>query len=753
MKLFQACYLLIVLSLRVASQDLGRYAKPGCNDMCGNVTIPYPFGIGPNCAINEWYVVDCNSSTPYLHALNHFEVVGVNLSNQTITVSTPKPTFTDCQNPVTNISQTNAIDLGRSPFWLSAPHNIFMFKGCGNAVMMDHGSSVLTGCSTSCLMNNTLSEKRNNNCFGINCCQTTIPPRYLKSYNISLIMDLEKKQGRDRGCGSAFVMDTSAYIKRSQSSISRNLELDTFVPISLLWTLSEIDYDRVTCYSVRKKLILHLGNGTSVITWKCDYDPLIYSGNPYFEDGCYANNAYMNTIDHDGVCQKCRDNGTLCLSQGLIYNVDGSVYKEDLYCSKKNDTNIDPNSNKHAIKLASGKSLSLVVILGVSLSIGVLVLVAISYILYKVIKETQEKRQRERFFKRNGGILLKQQAEADPSLVDKTILFTSHELEKATDYFNENRVLGRGGQGTVYKGMLVDGRIVAVKKSKVVDESQLEQFINEVVILSQVNHRNVVKLLGCCLETEVPLLVSEFIPNGTLYALLHNDNNEFPFSLNMRLQIATEVAGALAYLHSAALIPIYHRDIKTTNILLDDKYRAKVSDFGTSRLVTMVQTHLTTLVKGTFGYLDPEYFRSSQFTEKSDVYSFGVVLVELITGEKAISLTRFGEHRSLATHFTFAMEEGRIMSTFDARMLNEANRDELLLIANLAMRCLNMNGRNRPTMKEVAVELETIRTSYIPSTVQTNIIPMIFGEDLPPQPYGESTSTSLSFNSISHIGR
>ncbi|KAF5769568.1 putative protein kinase RLK-Pelle-WAK family [Helianthus annuus] len=387
----------------------------------------------------------------------------------------------------------------------------------------------------------------------------------------------------------------------------------------------------------------------------------------------------------------------------------------------------------------------------VSISTGVLFLGVISYLLYKVIKKTKERRQRKRFFKRNGGLLLKQEEEADPSLVDKTIHFTSHELQKATDNFNENRILGRGGQGTVYKGMLVDGRIVAVKKSKIVDESQLEQFINEVVVLSQINHRNVVKLLGCCLETNVPLLVSEFIPNGTLYDRLHNETDDFPISLDMRLQIATEIAGALSYLHSSTSIPIYHRDIKTTNILLDEKYRAKVSDFGTSRFVSLDQTHLTTLVKGTFGYLDPEYFQSSQFTEKSDVYSFGVVLVELLTGERPISLTRFGENRSLATHFMLAMEEGRVMSILDATVIKEGTREELLIVANLAMRCLNMNGKYRPTMKEVAIELETIRRSHVPSTVQHKTSSMVYGEELSILTDGESSSTFLSFNdSINH---
>ncbi|KAJ0832132.1 putative protein kinase RLK-Pelle-WAK family [Helianthus annuus] len=165
---------------------------------------------------------------------------------------------------------------------------------------------------------------------------------------------------------------------------------------------------------------------------------------------------------------------------------------------------------------------------------------------------------------------------------------------------------------------------------------------------------------------------------------------------------ATEVAGALAYLHSATSLQIYHRDIKTTNILLDDNYRAKVSDFGTSRFVAIDKSHLTTLVK-------------------ADVYSFGVVLVELLTGEKPISLARSDEHRSLATHFMLAMEEGSAMSIFDVVVINEGSRDELLVIGNLAMRCLNLNGRNRPTMKEVANELETIRTSHIASTVQTSM--------------------------------
>ncbi|KAL9432807.1 hypothetical protein AB3S75_027760 [Citrus x aurantiifolia] len=299
-------------------------------------------------------------------------------------------------------------------------------------------------------------------------------------------------------------------------------------------------------------------------------------------------------------------------------------------------------------------------------------------------------------------------------------LFTSKDLEKATDNYNANRILGQGGQGIVYKGMLADGGIVAVKKSKILDGSNLEQFINEVVILSQINHRNVVKLLGCCLETEVPLLVYEFIPNGSLDQYIHYQSEEFPITWEMRLRIAVEVSGALSYLHSAASIPIYHRDIKSANILLDDKYQAKVSDFGASRSITIDQTHLTTQVQGSFGYLDPEYFRSSHFTEKSDVYSFGVVLVELLTGQKPIRSTEAEEDKSLARYFIQAMKENCLFEVLDDRVLKEAEKVEIITVATLAKRCLNLNGKKRPTMKEVAFELRGTRESIGASILQQN---------------------------------
>ncbi|CAI9271798.1 unnamed protein product [Lactuca saligna] len=710
MNLLHIYLLIIFISLTmVATALVPSYVKPGCTEMCGNVRIPYPFGIEPNCFLNKWYAVDCNSSTPYLSALKNLPLLVVDLDNQTVLVNV---TMTSgCQNPVSNSSQLLNIDLGDTPFLFSKSHNKFIVEGCGAAVILSNGNA-LTGCTPTCFQKPVSYRRRD--CFGINCCQTNVP-YYMKTFSVNITTSSRQMTGyKSRSCVSAFFEAADSYVRQffpGQSGVGSN----SFVPLVLRWTLTENDISQRSC-GVIKTHKLETSNDTLVSTLTCSCQSEIEEGNPYL--GCQVSEE----------CTKCMDTWGYCR-----YN-ESNAGVRNFYCDHRFHNGGNKSSSSRAI------------FLGVGISIGVLILTVTSFATYKIIQRTNDKRRRKRFFERNGGLLLKQQEAGKEGLADKTNLFTSYELEKATDHFNENRILGRGGQGTVYKGMLTDGRLVAVKKSKAVDESQLEQFINEVVILSQVNHRNVVKLLGCCLETEVPLLVSEFVPNGTLYKHIHDETGEVFVPLNMRLRIATEVAGALSYLHSATSIPIYHRDIKSTNILLDEKYRAKISDFGTSRFISISRTHLTTLVQGTIGYLDPEYFQSSQFTEKSDVYSFGVVLVELLTGEKPISLTRFGETRSLVTHFMMAFEEDRVMSILDAKIVREDAMDELMEVVNLAFRCLNLYGKNRPTMKEVASVLEAIRTSNMSSMVLPD-----FGkvkcddgeEEFLILSYHESTSTSF----------
>jgi len=329
--------------------------------------------------------------------------------------------------------------------------------------------------------------------------------------------------------------------------------------------------------------------------------------------------------------------------------------------------------------------------------------------LYLMHQKRKLLKLKEKFFQQNGGIILRQKLSARGDSSQSATIFSAEELKKATNNFDESLIIGKGGYGTVFKGVLSNNEVVAIKKSKIVDKSQVEQFINEVIILSQINHRNVVKLFGCCLETEVPLLVYEFVKNGTLFDYLHKQGQVPNACWKTRLRIATEAAEALSYLHSAASIPIIHRDVKTANILLDESNTAKVSDFGASRLVPLDQTEIATIVQGTFGYLDPEYMQSGQLTEKSDVYSFGVVLVELLTGEEPFSFQRAEEKRSLTLHFLCSLEEDHLFDVVQIGIVDEANKQEIMEVAVLAARCLKLRGEERPSMKEVAMELEGIR--------------------------------------------
>ncbi|KAL0338277.1 UNVERIFIED_CONTAM: Wall-associated receptor kinase-like 20 [Sesamum angustifolium] len=271
-------------------------------------------------------------------------------------------------------------------------------------------------------------------------------------------------------------------------------------------------------------------------------------------------------------------------------------------------------------------------------SVGVLVLLALTgFLVYrqrKYMKETARKtliREREEILN------------ANPSGKSAKI-FSGKEIKKATSDFSSENVLGSGGFGEVFKGILDDGTAIAVKRAKPGNAKGTAQVLNEVRILCQVNHRSLVRLLGCCVELEQPLLIYEYVANGTLFDHLHRSDmrKRSPLSWLRRLLIAHQTADGLAYLHSSAVPPIYHRDVKTSNILLDENLDAKVSDFGLSRLVELSEqdcTHINTSAQGTLGYLDPEYYLNLQLTDRSDVYSFGVVLLELLTSKKAIDST------------------------------------------------------------------------------------------------------------------
>ncbi|KAL4180398.1 hypothetical protein AMTRI_Chr13g125060 [Amborella trichopoda] len=292
-------------------------------------------------------------------------------------------------------------------------------------------------------------------------------------------------------------------------------------------------------------------------------------------------------------------------------------------------------------------------------------------------------------------------------------LYPYREVERATKGFSEKQRLGTGAYGTVYAGKLHNDEWVAVKKIRHKDTEGIEQVMNEIKLLSSVSHPNLVRLLGCCIERDEQILVYEYMPNGTVAQHLQRERGQ-GLSWNVRLAIASETAHAIAHLHSAINPPIYHRDIKSSNILLDYNFNSKVADFGLSRLVLSESSHISTAPQGTPGYLDPQYHQNFHLSDKSDVYSFGVVLVEIITALKVVDFNRSQSEVNLAALAIDKIGKGLVDEIIDPFL--EPHSDAWTLssvhkVAELAFRCLAFHRDVRPSMMEVSTELDQIRMS------------------------------------------
>ncbi|KAL0460379.1 UNVERIFIED_CONTAM: putative LRR receptor-like serine/threonine-protein kinase [Sesamum latifolium] len=285
--------------------------------------------------------------------------------------------------------------------------------------------------------------------------------------------------------------------------------------------------------------------------------------------------------------------------------------------------------------------------------------------------------------------------------------FTYGEMALATNDFNSSTVVGQGGYGKVHRGVLADGTIVAVKRAQEGSLQGEKEFLTEIELLSRLHHRNLVSLVGYCDEEGEQMLIYEFMPNGTLRDHL-SGKSKVPLSFAMRVKIALGSARGILYLHTEANPPIFHRDIKATNILLDSKFTAKVADFGLSRLAPVpelegdVPSHVSTVVKGTPGYLDPEYFLTHKLTDKSDVYSLGVVFLEMLTGMHPIS-----HGKNIVREVNSAYRSGMIFSIIDERMGSYPS-ECVEKFVNLALKCCQEETDARPSMAEVVRELESM---------------------------------------------
>ncbi|KAG5250792.1 wall-associated receptor kinase [Salix suchowensis] len=689
-------------------------AKPGCSDRCGNVSIPYPFGTGPGCYRGSRFLITCNDSFNPPKAFLTTSTINVTEITLEGKLHVEKYIAKDCYNASGRTRRIKPT-LKLAKFIISDSDNIFVSIGCDTVASLsgnlkEAGSNetkYTVGCMSSC---NSLKYVPNDTCSGIGCCQTSLA-KGVDDLNITVTSQKNHSGILDfNPCSYAFIIEE----KKFNFSRSSLLDLENVNKLPMV-----IDWRNSTCYDP--------DNGNGYLCRCLDG----YRGNPYLPNSCLDIDECTDAAVHHNCTHHCTNTvGNYTCSCPKGYHGDGR--KNGDGCIRRR---------------------SLVIQIAVGIGVGLISLLMGITWLFWGYKKWKLIKLKEKFFRQNGGLVLEQQLSRREGPVTETAkIFTAEELEKATCKYHESRILGHGGFGTVYKGTLTDGRVVAIKKSKTIDQSQIEQFINEVVVLYQINHRNVVKLLGCCLETEVPLLVYEYVANGTLFDHIHDKSKVSAFTWEIRLRIASEIAGVLSYLHSAASMQIIHRDIKSTNILLDNSYIAKVSDFGTSRLVPLDQDELSTMVQGTLGYLDPEYLHTSQLTDKSDVYSFGVVLVELLTGMKVISFDRPEGERNLSMYFLCALKEDRLVHILQDCMVNQDNMRQVKEFANIAKKCIRIRGEERPSMKEVAMELEGLRTSanHPWTNDESNVeeTEYLLGKSMEIVGFEEMTGTSVGYPSL-----
>ncbi|PRQ40203.1 putative protein kinase RLK-Pelle-DLSV family [Rosa chinensis] len=318
----------------------------------------------------------------------------------------------------------------------------------------------------------------------------------------------------------------------------------------------------------------------------------------------------------------------------------------------------------------------------------------------KFLKKKKEKRQLGALF----------------SIVNKSQLNYSYEvLENATNYFHDSNKLGQGGSGSVYKGVLSDGKVVAIKRLSFNTRQWVDHFFNEVNLISGIHHKNLVKLLGCSITGPESLLVYEYVPNQSLHDYFSVKNNLEPLRWELRYKIILGTAEGLAYLHEESKLRIIHRDIKLSNILLDENFMPKIADFGLARLFPEDKTHISTAIAGTLGYMAPEYVTRGKLTEKADVYSFGILVIEIISGKRINSFA--SNSVSILQTVWVLYGTGQLCNAVDPVLGGQFINSEASQLLQVGLLCVQASAELRPSMSFV-VKMLTDQNLEIPQPTQ-----------------------------------
>ncbi|PIA50238.1 hypothetical protein AQUCO_01300759v1 [Aquilegia coerulea] len=670
-----------VLSTPVADQS------QQCQRQCGDQIVPYPFGISGDseeCFRNSSYKLLCNDThNPPKLFFSSLPILNISVENSTAIVQLP--TAVTCYDESTRVSShfKLEVDLGTdSPFTFSTYLNKFTAIGCSTYGLLKYGSTNIVGpFGTGCVImcdNTTIIPSRSNitqlarPCAGkfVGCCQTDVPRG-----NNHISIDVEVNN-RPTNRFASNPCDYGYLAVAPDFSLKMSPEKVIYSEVALDWAIGDNCENTTSGAGVSNPS--NCGPNTSCANSKNGPGYLCHCNQGY------QGNPYISCTDID----EC-ENKHSC-KQGSCKNTPGN-YSCQCQFGYQGDGKV-------------GCSISTASRIMISIGAIIFLLALVLFLRWRYKKKIQEINHQN-----NGGSLLE-------NLSMKK--FKEAQLEKATNNFDAQRLLGEGGNGWVYKGSIENMIDIAVKKSKVVDQNQIEQFLNEADVVSKINHKNVVKLLGVCCESKVPMLVYEFVPNGTLSHHIHASSSRILSSWRICLRIVADTARALDYMHSDANPPIIHRDVKPSNILLDGTYTAKVSDFGASKLFPRDRTIAPTQGQGTMGYLDPEYVQTCELTTMSDVYGFGIVLMELLTKQKPLTQTKPGEMISLVKVFTSAVENNQLDHVLKVPVAIEHETEDLHIVAKLAVRCVSMPSKDRPTMTEVADVLNGLSKKYCSSQVE-----------------------------------